>query len=1022
MLYDPIRLLLIEDVREDYLAIQQLLSRVPGQRYLLEWAETGAEGRAAVAAGQHDLYLIDYLLPDVDGIELLRELKAEGCPRPIILLTGQGGYEVDVAAMRAGAADFLLKSELTAALLERAIRYALERQRTTDELRAIAARAHCLIWRADVTEIGEADLVWDIHPADEDAAQRFFPLDVPPGTAYSRAWHDSRPVEDRLRTDAYGSEQTRAGRSYTQEFRCRDREGNLRWMHEDVQIETVAPGRWRAVGICTDITERKRAEETLRFQAHLLDAVGQAVIATDLPGAVLYWNHAAEELYGWTAHEALGRNIMELTPSEASREQAAEIMERLRAGESWSGEFPLQRRDGSTFLALVTDTPIHADNGELFGIVGVSMDRTAQIRAEERLRESETRFRVICDESPVGIFLTDEEGRCVYSNVVTCSLTGRPEEQLVGHGWVQSIHPDDRERMVPEWRAAHAAGRGFENECRFQRPDGGVVCVRIRATPVWDGETLRGHVGLCEDVTERALLDEQLRQTQKMEAVGQLAGGVAHDFNNMLAVITGYSELALNRLPEDHSVCAFLKEVHRAGERASDLTRQLLAFSRRQVLAPKPINLAEAVLSIHPMLRRLIGADVELVAVPGASASWVRADPGQIEQVIVNLAVNARDAMPDGGRLTLGVQALQSNRAFVRTRPHAQPGRYVLLTVADTGCGMDAATRSRIFEPFFTTKEPGKGTGLGLATVYGIVRQSGGWIEVESEPGCGSTFRVFLPQIEAPAHTERAVATPILPRGTETVLLVEDEPMVRGLASEVLRRCGYTVLVAAQGEEALEIAARHAGVIHLLLTDVVMPIMGGRALAERCRAVRPDMQVLFMSGYTGDTVAPRDGATPGAFIQKPFTPLALARKVRELLDGPVAPAEPRPARGTILIIDDDAAARESLADVLQDAGYAAMTAPDGARGLEYLHTHPAPDLILLDLHMPSMNGWVFRTEQQRDAVLAGIPIVVLSGVHDPAGAKGYLDAVGHITKPVDAERLLAVVREHCGSLSSPLVR
>jgi nitrogen-specific signal transduction histidine kinase/CheY-like chemotaxis protein len=404
-------------------------------------------------------------------------------------------------------------------------------------------------------------------------------------------------------------------------------------------------------------------------------------------------------------------------------------------------------------------------------------------------------------------------------------------------------------------------------------------------------------LGIATDITarkhtEEALhrSEEQLRQAQKMEAVGKLAGGVAHDFNNLLTVINGQTALSLRRLSQDDPVYRKLETIKEAGERAASLTRQLLAFSRKQIMQPKVLDLNQAIFETNKMLQRLIGEDIDLLIGLMPDLGKVKADPGQIEQVLMNLTVNARDAMPKGGKLTIETQNVYVDEEYSSRHLSVRPGRYVMLAVSDTGCGMDAATQERIFEPFFTTKETGKGTGLGLSTVYGIVKQSGGNVWVYSEVGRGTTFKIYLPCVASAAEefkaiTNDAMGTP----GTETVLLVEDEEMVRNMTREILHESGYRVLEAKHGHEALLVSERHDGPIHLMLSDVVMPRMSGRELAEQLSPTRREMKVLYMSGYTDDAIVHHGVLDEGmAFIEKPFTPNALTRKLREVLGAPLA--------------------------------------------------------------------------------------------------------------------------------------
>jgi PAS domain S-box-containing protein len=484
-----------------------------------------------------------------------------------------------------------------------------------------------------------------------------------------------------------------------------------------------------------------------------------------------------------------------------------------------------------------------------------------------------------------GIVTLDLEGRVVTLNRAAETLFGCPPGAGRGRPLAEVLaHAPELVELLGE---ATRRRTGTTATVTLAGRPGGDVPVEVTAAMLrGSGGQDLGVVAIVRDLTSVRALEAQLRQAQKMEAVGRLAGGVAHDFNNLLTVITGRSQLLLLKLAPDSPLRRDVELIEETAHRASALTRQLLAFSRKQVLQPRVVDLNEIVRSLEAMLGRLIGEDIRLAARLDPEAGWVRADPAQIEQVILNLVVNARDAMPLGGQITLETQRVELDEAFARQHVGIRPGPHVRLVVRDTGVGMDAVTKAHLFEPFFTTKGPGKGTGLGLATVYGIVTQSGGVIRVESEPGRGAVFTIDFPRAEAPgaAPVDRSAARAATP-GSETVLLVEDEAEVRGLARDVLLRQGYTVLEAANGDEALRLGRDHRGPIHLLLTDIVMPQMGGRELAARLTALRPETRVLYVSGYADDAT-PRPGAAESgaAFLEKPFTAASLAAKVRAVLD------------------------------------------------------------------------------------------------------------------------------------------
>jgi two-component system, cell cycle sensor histidine kinase and response regulator CckA len=512
------------------------------------------------------------------------------------------------------------------------------------------------------------------------------------------------------------------------------------------------------------------------------------------------------------------------------------------------------------------------------------------VRLEETTRQANEGLRLLIDGvRDYAIFHVDPDGHVVTWNAGAQRIKGYSEKEILGQHLRRFFPPEDVARGRPDEELRDALLRGrLETEGWRVRKDGTRLWANVVVTALYDQAGKHaGYAKVTRDLTEQRRLEEQLRQAQKMEAIGRLAGGVAHDFNNVLSVVLSYSEMICDDVTLDEPLRADVDEIKRAALRATALTRQLLAFSRQQVLEAKVLNLKESIDGMVPMLRRLLGADIELTPL-SASGLWnIMADPGQIEQIVMNLAVNARDAMPLGGKLTIETANVELDDEYASAHHDVRAGAYVMLGVSDTGTGMDAETQRRIFEPFFTTKEQGKGTGLGLATVFGIVKQSGGHIWVYSEPGMGTTFKVYFPRTSgaiAPRTSERPA--PESGRATETILLVEDDEQVRTLARDILRRSGYVVLEAPGAGEALLVSEQHGAKIHLLLTDVIMPRMGGRQLAERLATRRPEMKVLFMSGYTDDAVLQHGVLDSGvAYLHKPLTPTLLTRKVREVLRG-----------------------------------------------------------------------------------------------------------------------------------------
>ncbi|MBI3663488.1 MAG: response regulator [Acidobacteria bacterium] len=506
--------------------------------------------------------------------------------------------------------------------------------------------------------------------------------------------------------------------------------------------------------------------------------------------------------------------------------------------------------------------------------------------SEARLAEKTTYLNALFDNNPVAILVLDRDLRIQMCNPAFERIFQYAQAEIRGMHPEDVIAPAELRAEVVEIRHRAVAGESVRLTSKRRRKDGAILDVEIHAVPLRIADDLAGVYLLFEDVSQRRVLEEQLRQAQKMEAVGSLAGGIAHDFNNFLTVILGHSEMMLEHAGPEPTLCRHLEQIKASAVSAASLTRQLLAFSRKQVLEPRVIDLNTVIHETEQMIRRLIPESIDLRIVPAPDLAAVKADPTQIQQVLMNLVVNARDAMPISGTLFIETANAILDEHYAARHGSVIPGQYVMLAVTDTGIGMDPATQARIFEPFFTTKERGRGTGLGLATVYGIVKQSGGYVWAYSEPGRGTTLRIYLPQVAAvPDLLPQVTSSSQLPAGSETILLAEDDDAVRSLAQDLLRAAGYTVLVAKNPRDAIALVEQHTGPVQLLLTDVVMPGMSGCGLAANLAALRPETKVLYVSGYTDEAIV-RDGvlAQGMAFLQKPFTRDALLRKVRVVLD------------------------------------------------------------------------------------------------------------------------------------------
>jgi two-component system cell cycle sensor histidine kinase/response regulator CckA len=909
---ETIRVLLVEDDEDDYIITRGVVAQIKGCRPQLEWFNTYQRGLDAMLRNRHDICLVDYRLGAKNGIDLLREASQAGCQAPVILLTGLGQHEVDVEAMKAGAADYLVKASLQADALERAIRYALERKRAASQaafeqasLAAFGAEVGLALTKSDslvaiLTSCADAAVrylnvhlarIW-VHDATEGTMQ-------PMGSAGAVNGLNDRPYKlDELGFDADSIKTFKPGLHNIAEDpfvpspEWAAAENVVACAHHPLMLEDRLIGVMSiystgplpgailqqmgsvAHGIALCI-ERKRSDERLdayRHQYHaVMENIKEVVFQVNEFGHWTSLNPAWTELTGFSVKEAMGSLFLEFVHHDDRQRNSLIFMQLIeRKIDYCRHETRFLTKDGKIrWMEVYAQLTLNSD-GSVLGASGSLTDITDRKQAETQIQ----RLAAFPQVNPNPVLEFDADGRLTYFNDAARDMAAS-----FGHSDPLAILPPNATELVRQC-VSSATSRLRE-----------MVSLQNR-TLSWSFFPISGtRVVHCygTDITEMLTLEAQFRHAQKLESVGQLAAGVAHDFNNILTVIQGYSDLLLVRFGSDADAAGPLRQIGDAARRASGLTRQLLTFSRKQVIQPRRLDLNAVLRNLSNMLTRLLGEDIAIVANYADTLPGIEADAGMMEQVIMNLAVNSRDAMPKGGQLRIDTAAVEVDAEGARRHPKARPGAFVRLTVADTGCGMDGETLGRIFEPFFSTKEVGKGTGLGLATVYGIVTQHQGWIDVSSKVGTGTTFQVYLPAATEPAPAAEPATEgpgPVIAKGrNETILLVEDEPILREWVKQVLVSYTYNVVEAGTGVEALKVWDEQTGRIDLLLTDMVMPEgMTGRDLAKQLRSRAPALKVIFTSGYSAEILA-NDEELPGIpFLPKPYQAPRLVQLVRDCLD------------------------------------------------------------------------------------------------------------------------------------------
>jgi two-component system cell cycle sensor histidine kinase/response regulator CckA len=974
---ETIRILLLEDNPAD-VDRWVLKLKSAGLSLEVDVSRLSHEFTERVGSRIYHVILSDYHLPDWNGLDAFKWLRSSGYNTPVILVTGTLGDALAVECIKTGVNDYVLKDNLER--LPGAVRKVLDEQR---------------IWQArDLSEkaLRESEkqyrLLFDASPQPmwvlDSETLRFLTVNNAAVRHYgysreeflSMALPELRAEGERQRFQSIEDPQRDRSKSYVELWKHRKRDETI--LDVEVSSRPIVFGTVKAHLVSAhDVTAQRRAEGDVRASKEqlqlLLDSTAEAIYAIDVNGACTLCNAACLRLLGYSRDsEVLGKNmhaLMHHTRPDGCSHQTEEcpIYLTLREGKSTHvTDEVFWRADGTNFPSEYRSNPVRREN-RIVGCVVTFVDITQRKNSERALRRSESEYRSIIEGAPYGIYRADQNGRVTMANPALVAMLGyqSPNELLRLNAPTDIfLDPMQHQRAISLYESEGSAAR---YEAKWKRKNGERIVVRLagRQLGCEQEDPIEFEV-FVEDVTEQRSLRKQLEHAQKMEAVGRLARGVAHDFNDLLMITSGYAQLMEESSANPQKVAEYATHIQHAMSKTAAVTRQLLAFSRKQVLEPTVLDLTNVVKDIGKMLPRLLGEDVEIAMDLQTQLGTIRADRGHLEQIIMNLAANARDAMPQGGRLTIATSNVSLDASYYQG-VEVPMGRYVLLVVSDTGTGMDVETQLHIFEPFFTTKELGKGTGLGLATVYGLVKQNHGFIWFYSEAGKGSVFKIYLPRVDVEADSDEGLQRVQVPSGgLETILLVDDEAVLRDVCGVYLESKGYTVLKAGDAKEAMTICRSYDHPIHLLITDIVMPGMGGFELAKSALELRPALAVILVSGCT-DRRLDRAAIGCGKFLHKPFGFDALDRTIRSLLD----------KNREILLIEDSRFMRGAIQRALTGAGYIVHTAIDGEAGVRAAR-QTLPDLVVLDLVLRKISGLEVLRALKQDAVTKSIPVVVLA--------------------------------------------